>query len=173
MYYYLSEIQRRVRGTTFLCDGDDTIMFVEPRYESDAIKVAKMVADSLCLTVKFENRCEDGRGLLFCQHRLDPDVPVFLPDPVRVWNKLSGAIVKHVTDTTIQNAINRRIQAYIGYKIAYPRMPLIEAFADYYDVSVAPGIASAVVVEREGTGQDGDWSVWGHDYGSLLCTVRY
>lgn len=41
-------------------------MFVKPEDEDAALQAASGIANSLCLTVKFENRCADQRGILFC-----------------------------------------------------------------------------------------------------------
>lgn len=58
----------------------------------------------------------------------------------------------------------------MGFKIAYPDMPLIDLFAEYYPYAV--GTESLAIVDKEGTNQRGDWSIWGHDYEALICTLR-
>lgn len=107
-------------------------MFVRREDEDMALRVASSCADALCLTVKFENRCDSGRGILFCQHRLDPDNAVFLPDPVRVYNKLTSAIVTHATPTTVFNQLLHKAAALDGFRRCYPDMPLLELLVDVY-----------------------------------------
>lgn len=58
------------------------------------------------------------------------------------------------------------MQAYAGFKICYPSMPLIDTFALAHDVSLH--IDTAVVLDREGVvPNDVDWTVWDHNYGEL------
>lgn len=78
--------------------------------------------------------------------------------------------MKKVTPQTVANLLNKKAAAYAGFKLAYPDMPLIDEFLSVYEA--IPGIETQVITEREGVSQYGDWSIWGHDYTQLICTIR-
>lgn len=66
-----------------------------------------------------------------------------------MYNRLSGGILKKVTPTTVENMVRKKCQAYAGFKICYPRMPLLDLFAERYPRDVS--VYTQAIVDREGT----------------------
>lgn len=98
MYFFCTRVQARVPGVTFYCDGDDTLCFIPPETEQTTRTILMQTANEYCFTLKLENRVEGPRGVVFCQHILDDRAGAFVPNPVRVYNKLASGPIKKDTE---------------------------------------------------------------------------
>lgn len=98
-------------------------MFVPPQLEQQGVRTVQSVSNSLCLTLKFENRAVGPRGVRFCQHCHDGTN--LIPNPLRVYNKLAGGPIHKDTEWQRARFRERKGAALRYYLRAYPTMPLI------------------------------------------------
>lgn len=118
-----------------------------------------------------ENRVEGPHGVTFCQHRLDASKGVFVPNPVRVFNKLAAGPIKKDNEIQRQKFRQRKGAALLAYLQAYPDMPFIHNLVDLLEIrDDLPDYE--VVRERYETSHPGlDYGLWGYDVAAMECTL--
>lgn len=93
-------------------------------------------ANEYCFTLKLENRVEGPSGVVFCQHILDARQGVFVPNPVRVYNKLASGPIKRDTEQQRRLFRQRKGAALAAYLQMYPDMPLIRSLVPVLEVNI-------------------------------------
>lgn len=83
--------------------------------EDRARTILIQTAAEYCFTLKLENRTDGPHGVTFCQHRLDASKGVFVPNPVRVFNKLAAGPIKKDTEAQRSKFRQRKGAALLAY----------------------------------------------------------
>lgn len=141
MHYFCTQLRRRIKALGFFCDGDDTLVFCPASDVGYCKSTITSVASSMGLEIRVDHHAQRLDEIEFCQHRMTADCGL-VPDPRRVYAKLSAAVLSSDTPENRTRAMLGKTCAVAQYLRAFPDMPLLRLLPasynpDYVDFDIA------------------------------------